>query len=46
MSSNSMKQNITQTISWIASNKAIDTINPGPNGITYSINKKHKKRRR
>lgn len=46
MPANSMKQNITQVISWIASNKAIDTISQGPNGITYSINKKHKKRRR
>lgn len=46
MSSNSMKQNITQTISWIASNKSIKTISQGPNGITYSINRKHKKRKR
>jgi len=46
MSSNSMKQNITQTSSWLATNKAVKSVTQGPNGITYSINNKPKRRKR
>ena len=46
MSANSTKQNITQVISWMATNKKVTTVTQGANGITYSINNKPKRRKR
>lgn len=46
MSVNSTKQNITQTLSWLATNKKVTSVTQGANGIVYAINSKPKRRKR